>query len=102
MNAPHSAPDALNELDAALYNISRLADALRGIGSLLQPEHTGADEQLNMARRSDASAVFAFFGEVLAGYREDAVSAHEALQRETRRASGVAFKCKCRADGGAA
>jgi len=102
MNAPiHTQPPfyqhvAFNDLDTALYNIERLADALRGIGSLLQPEHTHGDEQLNMAHRSDASAVFEFFGGVLKEYRENAVCAHSALRREAERAS-----C-CRAQGGAA
>jgi len=96
MNATNQLSGAFDDLDTALYNIERLADALRGIGNLLQPEHTPANEQLNMARRSDASAVFEFFGEVLKEYRENAVCAHSILQREAEHAS-----C-CRAQGGAA
>lgn len=105
MNTPiHAQPPfyqhvAFNDLDTALYNIERLADALRGISSLLQVENTIADEQLNMAHRSDASAVFEFFGEVLKGYREVAVCAHNNLQREAKRASCDVVNC--RAHGGA-
>lgn len=91
---------AFDDLDAALYNIERLAGALRGIGSLLRPETISADEQLNMTLRSDAAAVFEFFGEVLKEYRESAVCAHNTLQHEAARASGVAVNC--RAQGGAA
>lgn len=106
MNAPiHTQPPlhqhgAFDDLDAALYNIERLADALRGIGNLLQPEHTRGYEQLNMAHRSDASVVFEFFGGVLKEYREIAVRAHNTLQREAERASCDVVNC--RAHGGVA
>jgi hypothetical protein len=79
---------ALEDLDAALYKIDRLADVLSGIGNLLHPEYNRADEQLNMARRSDASAVFMFFGEVLKEYTEIGVLAHNTLQREDERKGG--------------
>jgi hypothetical protein len=75
---------AFDDLDAALENIYRLTNALRGIGNLLQPEF--ADEQLNMARRSDASAVFEFFSEALREYREIAAEASQTLQCEAERA----------------
>jgi hypothetical protein len=78
---------AFDDLDAALYNIHRLSNALRGIGNLLHPESNSADEQLNMARRSDASAVFEFFGEALNEYREIAVGASYILLREAERVS---------------
>jgi len=102
MNAPISSTSplhqrsALDDLDSALYQISRLADALSGIGHLLQPEHGRADEQLNLAHRSGASAVFEFFGEVLNEYRDKAVCAHNTLQQEAEHAS------RCHAQGGAA
>lgn len=54
-----------NDIYSAINLLSLGADALTGIGNLMQPESKGGDEQLNLANRSDVSAVFRFFGEVL-------------------------------------
>lgn len=80
---------AFDDLDAALWNIQRLSNALLGISKLLQPEGANYDEQLNMVRRSEASAVFDFFGEVLNDYRGIADDASNTLRHEAER---VAFK----------
>ncbi|BBE51187.1 hypothetical protein OYT1_ch1641 [Ferriphaselus amnicola] len=66
---------AFDDIDEALNRIRLAASALSGLGSLLEPEHTRADEQLNMALRSQASAVFEFFGLILTENREIAVEA---------------------------
>jgi hypothetical protein len=87
---------AFYDLDAAIDRIRLAADALKGIGSLLQPEHTEANEQLNLARRYDASAVFEFFGEVLSESRDIASEASDTLQLEAARL------CSNSAEGGAA
>lgn len=54
------------------------ADALKGIGAMMQPETTTGDEQLNQTRRSDISAIFMFFGEAL---RVQATLASDSAQR---------------------
>ena len=41
------------------------AEALQGIGAMMQPERLLYDEQLNMTKRSEVSAIFCFFGEAL-------------------------------------
>ncbi|MDD2894356.1 MAG: hypothetical protein PHF20_10585 [Halothiobacillaceae bacterium] len=92
MNTASQLPSAFDDLDAALNRIRLAADALNGIGNLLQPETSKADEQLNMARRHDASAVFEFFGEVLGESREIASEACETIQREAERLHGNAAK----------
>lgn len=76
---------AFDDIAVSLRGISLAANALRGIGTLMQPEHTRADEQLNMARRSHAAAVFEFFGEVIMEHYDILNEAtdrvyHEALQ----------------------
>lgn len=79
-----------HDLEAALNSIDLLSRALCGIGNLLQPESEHADEQLNLAWRSDASAVFEFFGKSLDEYREIAEQARETLQREAAVKGGAA------------
>lgn len=78
---------AFFDLDAALDRIRLAADALDGIGILLMPEHTRADDQLNMALRSQAAAIFVFFGEVLSESRENAAEALHYLQRDIEHAT---------------
>lgn len=80
---------AFDDLDAALWNIQRLSNALRGIGNLLQSKGDAENFQLNMARCTDASDVLGFFGEVLTEYREIAVGASERLRREAKRVSAT-------------
>lgn len=69
---------AFNDISAALDFLSMGADALKGIGAMMQPEAEVHDEQLNQARRSDLSAIFKFFGEAL---REPAKTAYNATER---------------------
>lgn len=56
---------AFCEIDGARWQIVRARDALAGIAAMLQPETDAYDEQMNMTRRSDAAAVFAFFAEAM-------------------------------------
>ncbi len=53
----------IQDIEEANRILSLGADAIRGIGALLQPET--ADEQLNFAHRSEAAAVFLFLAEAL-------------------------------------
>lgn len=69
---------AFDDISAALDFLSMGADALKGIGAMMQPELEVHDEQLNQARRSDLSAIFKFFGEAL---REPAKTAYDAKER---------------------
>jgi len=93
---------AFADLDAALYRIRLAADALMGIGNLLHPEKADADEQLNMAMRHDASAIFAFFGEVLGECGEIAAEARETLQQEAEHLPPAASVVGGSAKGGVA
>ena len=70
--APAAAPavplhqhGAFNDIEAAASFLDLGIDALQGIGVMLHPEMAAADEQMNFTRRSDASAVFRFFGEAM-------------------------------------
>lgn len=69
---------AFLDLAAAVRLLSLGADALKGIGAMMQPDSEAGNEQLNMARRGDASAIFEFFGEVL---KEPVQIASEAAER---------------------
>lgn len=75
---------AFDDLAASLDRIYLMAGALKGIGSLMRPEHTAANEQLNMAFRADAAAVFEFFADVLSESREIASEAADRLHYEAR------------------
>ncbi len=75
---------AFDDLYAAQWQISRARDALAGIAALLQPDSRGGDEQLNMAHRSDASAVFAFFAEAMQAPLEVVDSAANRLKTALR------------------
>lgn len=69
---------AFLDLAAAVRLLALGADALKGIGVMMQPDSDAGNEQLNMARRGDASAIFEFFGEVL---KEPVQIASEAAER---------------------
>jgi len=56
---------AFDEIEKAQSQISRARDALAGIAALMQPDSKAADEQLDMAHRSDAVAIFDFFAEAM-------------------------------------
>jgi len=68
----------LAEMDADINFLVLGADALQGIGAMMQPEMDVHDEQLNQTRRSDMAAIFRFFGEAL---RERAGRANESVGR---------------------
>lgn len=63
------------DLTAAVDFLGRGARALEGIGNLMRPELREGDEQLTLCRRSEAAAVFEFFGEAMKGAAADAESA---------------------------
>lgn len=56
---------AFNDIEAAASFIELGIDAIEGIGVMLQPDMSSVDEQMNFTRRSNASAVFRFFGEAM-------------------------------------
>lgn len=66
---------AFNDLTAAADFLCLGADALKGIGAVMQPGMNVHDEQCDNARRSDISAIFKFFGEAL---KEPAQAAYDA------------------------
>jgi hypothetical protein len=68
------------ELEDTLWQIHLAARALKGLGSLLTPQHIVADETLDMTKRSDAAAVFQFFGDTLLPQVESALNAREAVE----------------------
>ncbi len=68
----------LAEMDADINFLVLGADALQGIGAMMQPEMDRYDEQLNVTRRSDMAAIFRFFGEAL---RARAGRAGESVER---------------------
>lgn len=76
---------AFNEMEGAIRLLSLGADALKGIGVMMRPETAAGDEQLNQARRSEISAIFEFFGEVL---REPAEIAGDSAWRLEQAAKG--------------
>jgi len=75
---------AFDDLAVSLDRISKMAGALKGIGSLMMPEHSAANEQLNMAFRTDAAAIFEFFADVLGESREIAAEAADRLHYAAR------------------
>lgn len=75
---------AFDDLAVSLRLINLAANALKGIGKLMQPEHTAADEQLNLTMRSEAASVFEFFGEALAEPCSNAGAAADRLHYEAR------------------
>lgn len=77
---------AFYDLAAAVRLLALGADALKGIGAMMQPDSDAGNEQLNMARRGEASAIFEFFGEVL---KEPAQIAGEAADRLEMAAQGI-------------
>ncbi len=90
-SAPASAPviawhehKAFHAIDEAQSKISLARDALAGISAMLQPESIHYDEQMNMTRRSDASAVFGFFAEAMREPLETLDSAAYMLQSDLR------------------
>lgn len=56
---------AFEEIEEARWKIARARDALAGIAAMLESENSEKDEQMNLARQSDAGAVFAFFAEAM-------------------------------------
>lgn len=76
---------AFDDLYNRLQFIKVAGEALRGIASMMRPEYLAADEPLNETRRSDAAAIFRFFGEALEG---PAGEAHADLERLERAAKG--------------
>ena len=64
-----------SELGSAVSFLQLAAEAMNSIGNMMQPENSTADEQMNFAHRSDAAAVFRFFGAALRGPAEDAADA---------------------------
>jgi hypothetical protein len=77
---------AFDDIDAARVDITRARDALSGISALLQPESAAGNEQLNMARRADACAVFNYFAECLIEPLGVIESASFRLQQDLRTA----------------
>ncbi|MEF8699248.1 MAG: hypothetical protein V5B33_07960 [Candidatus Accumulibacter sp. UW20] len=71
------------EMEADINFLSLGADALQGIGAMMQPEVDRYDEQLSLTRRSDMAAIFRFFGEAL---RARAARAGESVERLEYRA----------------
>lgn len=55
----------VEHLDAALTLIDEAKAALIAIGDMMQPDMNAGDEQLNGVRRSQAAAIFRFFGNAL-------------------------------------
>lgn len=74
---------AFSDISAAVSLLTLGADAMKGIGSMMQPGMDVHDEQLDNARRSDLSAIFLFFGAAL---REPAQTAYDAAERLERAA----------------
>lgn len=74
----HNHGALFDDMGAAINRLALGADALKGIGAMMQPAMEIGDEQLECARRSDISAIFQFFGEVL---REPVQTASDAAQR---------------------
>lgn len=77
-NMPLHKHGAFSDLYASTSLLSLGADALKGIGAMMRPETMDGDEQLNQALRSEISAIFEFFGEVL---RKPAGIASDAAER---------------------
>jgi hypothetical protein len=82
--APWHEHKAFYAMEGAQTQISRARDAMAGIAALMQPDSQAANEQLNMARRADAFAVFDFFAEALREPLETLDIASNMLQRDLR------------------
>lgn len=76
---------AFDDLYAAADLLSLGAEALAGLGAMMQPSMSACDEPITLARRSDASAVLRFFGAAL---REPAATCYDAANRLERAAQG--------------
>lgn len=85
-SAPKTRNGAFDDIDAAATLINLGTDALKGIGAMMEPEYLNEDGQMNLAHRSDASAVFRFFGEVLKEPLQTITNAAFRLEQETKRA----------------
>ena len=77
---------AFYDIGAAVDFLALGADALKGIGAMMQPSMDVHDEQIDQANRSDLSAIFKFFGEAL---REPAGTARDATERLERAAKAM-------------
>lgn len=75
---------AFVSMEDARFKVSRARDALAGIAALLQPCMEEGDEELSMARRSDAAAVFEYFAETMREPLETLDSAANLLQSALR------------------
>jgi hypothetical protein len=74
---------ALKEIEKSAQLLCLGAEAIKGIGALLNPET--ADEQLNFAHRSEAAAIFLFLGEVLKPAADAICNAADGLEMEIRK-----------------
>lgn len=70
-------PD-LAKVYESLRFIQMGADAMIGIGNMMQPEMEAANEQISQAKRHEMSALFLFFGEAL---REPAKIVYDGVDR---------------------
>lgn len=70
----------VSNLGAALTLIEDAGLAFIAIGDMLQPEGKGMDEQLNLVYRSQAAAIFRFFGRALEGPVRAAVDSKDRLE----------------------
>jgi hypothetical protein len=57
--------EEVERLDAAITFIWDAKEAFIAISNMLQPERSENDEQLNLVHRSQAAAIFRFFGNAL-------------------------------------
>ncbi len=76
---------AFDELQANLSFLQLGADAMKGLGGIMQPSVIVEDFQLSQAHIADAAAVFRFFGEAL---RRPATDAYDAMEKLLRAAHG--------------
>lgn len=70
----------VSNLNASLVLIEDARLAFIAIGDMLQPEGKGMDEQLNLVYRSQAAAIFRFFGSALEGPVRAAVDSTDRLE----------------------
>lgn len=59
--------EEIKKLTTALVLIEDAKNAFIGIGDMMQPDRNEGDEQLNLVHRSQAAAIFRFFGNALEG-----------------------------------
>jgi hypothetical protein len=81
---PPATHGAFDDLYGRLQFIKLAGEALRGIASMMRPEYLSADEPLNETRRSDAAAIFRFFGEALEGPAGEGYTDLERLERAAK------------------